>query len=108
MTTQIGFVPTPSGLEMFLLLLLAALLFGTERIPEMARSAGKAMREFQESATEVKKEVTDVTSDVEEIKDDIESDIEEVESDFEQTIAGKDPDDGDGSNDDPITVVDDN
>ena len=37
--------------EIVLLLLLALLLFGAKRLPEIGRSLGKGMREFKESVT---------------------------------------------------------
>jgi sec-independent protein translocase protein TatA len=37
--------------EIILLLLLALLLFGAKRLPEIGRSLGKGMREFKESVT---------------------------------------------------------
>ena len=40
--------------EILLLLLLAALLFGTKKLPSIGRSAGKGMRELKNSATSFK------------------------------------------------------
>ena len=37
--------------EIVLLLLLALLLFGAKRLPEIGRSLGKGMREFKDSVT---------------------------------------------------------
>jgi sec-independent protein translocase protein TatA len=37
--------------EIILLLLLALLLFGAKRLPEIGRSLGSGMREFKESVT---------------------------------------------------------
>jgi sec-independent protein translocase protein TatA len=37
--------------EIVLLLLVALLLFGAKRLPEIGRSLGKGMREFKESVT---------------------------------------------------------
>ena len=37
--------------EIVLLLLLALLLFGAKRLPEIGRSLGKGMREFKDSIT---------------------------------------------------------
>ena len=37
--------------EIVLLLLLALLLFGARRLPEIGRSLGKGMREFKDSVT---------------------------------------------------------
>ena len=42
-------MPNVGPWEIILLLLLALLLFGAKRLPEIGRSTGKAMREFKES-----------------------------------------------------------
>ena len=43
-----GFIGMP---ELLLLGLLALILFGPKRLPEMGRGLGKGMREFKESVT---------------------------------------------------------
>jgi sec-independent protein translocase protein TatA len=47
--------------EIILLLLVALLLFGAKRLPEIGRSLGTGMREFKDSVTGVKHEVTEAT-----------------------------------------------
>lgn len=47
--------------EIILLLLVALLLFGAKRLPEIGRSLGTGMREFKDSVTGVKNEVTEAT-----------------------------------------------
>jgi sec-independent protein translocase protein TatA len=42
--------------EIVLLLLLALLLFGAKRLPEIGRSLGKGMREFKDSVSGVTKD----------------------------------------------------
>ena len=44
-------MPNIGPWEIILLLLLALLLFGAKRLPEMGRSLGKGMREFKDSLT---------------------------------------------------------
>jgi sec-independent protein translocase protein TatA len=44
-------VPNVSATEIVLLLLLALLLFGAKRLPEIGRSLGKGMREFKDSVS---------------------------------------------------------
>jgi sec-independent protein translocase protein TatA len=43
-----GFIGVP---ELLLLALVALLLFGPKRLPEMGRGLGKGMREFKDSVT---------------------------------------------------------
>ncbi|HZQ16657.1 MAG TPA: twin-arginine translocase TatA/TatE family subunit [Gaiellaceae bacterium] len=47
--------------EIIALLLVALLLFGAKRLPEIGRSLGTGMREFKDSVTGVKREVTEAT-----------------------------------------------
>jgi len=48
-------VPNVGTGEIVLLLLLALLLFGAKRLPEIGRSLGTGMREFKDSVTGVSK-----------------------------------------------------
>jgi sec-independent protein translocase protein TatA len=44
-------MPNIGTTEILLLLLLALLLFGARRLPEIGRSMGRGMREFKDSVT---------------------------------------------------------
>ena len=44
-------MPNIGGTEIVLLLLVALLLFGAKRLPEIGRSLGKGMREFKDSVS---------------------------------------------------------
>ena len=44
-------MPNVGPWEIILLLLLALLLFGAKRLPEIGRSMGRGLREFKESVT---------------------------------------------------------
>jgi sec-independent protein translocase protein TatA len=44
-------MPNVGPWEIILLLLLALLLFGAKRLPEIGRSLGKGMREFKDSVS---------------------------------------------------------
>jgi sec-independent protein translocase protein TatA len=44
-------MPNIGSTEILLLLLLALLLFGAKRLPEIGRSMGRGMREFKDSIT---------------------------------------------------------
>ncbi len=43
--------------ELILILLIVLLLFGAKRLPEVARSVGKALGEFKKGTKETKKEL---------------------------------------------------
>ena len=48
-----GFISAPGPLELMVILVVALIVLGPERLPEAARSVGKGMREFKESLTAV-------------------------------------------------------
>lgn len=57
------FVPLfglPVGPEILLIVLIAILLFGANKIPELARSTGEAMGEFQKGREEVEQELEEM------------------------------------------------
>ena len=59
-----------SGQEIVILGLAVLLLFGSKKIPEMARGLGKGMREFRKAADDIKREISDSAPDItSELKD---------------------------------------
>ncbi len=62
-----------SGGEIFIVMVVVLLLFGANRIPEIARGLGKGMNEFKKATEDIKKEINDssegVVDDIKEIKD---------------------------------------
>ncbi|MFB6073961.1 MAG: twin-arginine translocase TatA/TatE family subunit [Haloarculaceae archaeon] len=50
----------PGGQEMMIILLIAVLLFGANKIPKLARSTGQAMGEFQKGRQQVEDELEDM------------------------------------------------
>ena len=67
MTTIILFI---SGAEIFVIMVFVLLLFGSKKIPEVARGLGKGIKEFKKATEDIKKEITDtdIIKDVEDIK----------------------------------------
>jgi sec-independent protein translocase protein TatA len=70
MRTIFLFIGTP---ELFVVFLAVLLLFGSSKIPELARGLGKGMREFKKATEDIKKEITEETKEIrkdfDEIKD---------------------------------------
>jgi sec-independent protein translocase protein TatA len=50
----------PGGTELVVILLIAVLLFGANKIPKLARSTGEAMGEFQKGREEVEQELEEM------------------------------------------------
>ena len=56
------------GGEIFMIVFLVLLLFGSKKIPELARGLGKGIRYFKEATSDVQNEINDSIKDV---KDDV-------------------------------------
>lgn len=50
----------PGGMELAVILLIAILLFGANKIPKLARSTGEAMGEFKKGREEVEQELQEM------------------------------------------------
>lgn len=75
-----------SGQEIFVILLIVVMVFGADKIPEIARGLGKGMRTLKDATNDIKGEITksaeshgidtSITKDVDEelkkVKDDLE------------------------------------
>ena len=54
--------------EMLIILAIALIVFGPNKLPDLARAFGKAMREFKKATEEVKESFREETKDLEEIR----------------------------------------
>ena len=57
MTTTLAFLGTLGGQEMMLIFLITLLLFGSKKLPELARGLGKSMGEFKRAREEFENEI---------------------------------------------------
>jgi TatA/E family protein of Tat protein translocase len=61
--------------EILVILIFALLLFGPQKLPELARSIGKAVAEYKRAAREIEEEVTrelgDARREIREMQDDL-------------------------------------
>lgn len=70
-----------SGGELVVVLLLVLVLFGANRLPEMARSFGKGLREVRNAADQIKHEINDSSQDatLNKFKEKVEKEKKEIE-----------------------------
>ncbi|HIE74214.1 MAG TPA: twin-arginine translocase TatA/TatE family subunit [Flavobacteriales bacterium] len=59
------------GPEILIILLFVVLFFGANKIPELAKGLGKAMRELKDASNEIKKDIRDSSN---KLKDDLDLD----------------------------------
>lgn len=62
------------GGEIFVVLMVVLLFFGSKRIPEFARNLGRGMRQFRDATNDIQRDITDSVNDV---KKQIENDNQE-------------------------------
>ena len=53
-----------SGGEIFIIMVVVLLLFGANKIPEIARGLGKGMREFRKATDDIKREINESSSNI--------------------------------------------
>lgn len=76
------------GSEIFIILLIVVMLFGADKIPEMAKTLAKGMRQLKDATEDLKREIKD-SADGEDIIGDIKKEITEVKrnvNDFSRPI----------------------
>jgi len=77
-------------MEIVLIVVAIIVLFGASKIPDLARSLGKATGEFKKGQKEIERELTDVEKSIKETPDeDKSSKIKQVARDLGISIEGK-------------------
>ena len=72
--------------EMLVIFIVALLVFGPKKLPELGKSLGKGIREFKKATEELKSswedQVKDITTPLNEVKSDIHNIGQDMKSDF--------------------------
>ena len=66
--------------EFVLIAFVFLLLFGPDKIPGIARSAGQAIRKVKDASNDIKKEIHDSSKGVDSMTSDVKSDLKEIEN----------------------------
>ena len=59
----------PGGAELFFIILVIIMLFGSKKIPELARGLGKGMREIKNATGDIQKEIRAGAKDINSMRD---------------------------------------
>jgi sec-independent protein translocase protein TatA len=70
------------GSEILLILVVALLLFGSNKIPDIARMLGKGLREFNKAKEDIKREINNEVKDVHENIKDLKKDLNNNDDNF--------------------------
>jgi len=82
MNTTLLFI---SGPEIMVIMLLVVMVFGADKIPEIARGLGKGMRQVKDATNDIKKEIKD-SSEKNKIDTNIAKNIQKEVSDVKDSI----------------------
>ena len=87
MTAQVHFLFI-SGAEIAFILFIVLMVFGADKVPEIARGLGKGMRQIKDATNDIKSEITksaekhgvdvDITSDVRKEIDKVKEDVDDI------------------------------
>src|SRR5881398_1534954 len=76
--------------EMLLIFIVALLVFGPKKLPELGKSLGKGIREFKKATDELKssweEQVKDIQAPLNDVKKDIHSMGQDLKSDFYNSV----------------------
>ena len=75
-----------SGGEIVIVFLVFLLLFGSSKVPELAKGLGKGMREFKKATDDIKREIDNSTADLKREINDSSKDLKKNLSDIDKSI----------------------
>ena len=75
-----------SGQEIFVIMIVVLLLFGADKVPEIARGIGKGMRDFRKATDEIRREIETSTRDIRNEMSDVQNTVQREVSDISGNI----------------------
>jgi sec-independent protein translocase protein TatA len=78
-----------SGSEIFVILVIVVMLFGADKLPELARGLGKGMQQLKSATNEVKKEITESAKKQgidTKLADDLKKDVKKIKNKVQDNI----------------------
>ena len=72
--------------ELILIFIIALLVFGPKKLPELGKSLGKGLKEFKRASEELKSNWDEHIKDVEKSVDDVKKDVEKHVNDVKATV----------------------
>jgi|TARA_B110000908_G_scaffold78551_1_gene94275 sec-independent protein translocase protein TatA len=73
------------GPEIFIIILIVVMVFGADKIPEIARGLGKGMRQVKDATNDIKKEINDSAKD-QGVDSDLTKNIKKEISDVKESL----------------------
>ena len=73
--------------ELLIIVAIALIVFGPNKLPELAKAFGRAMREFKKATEEVKESFEAETKDLEELKSTLTEEKEKFITDFAEEVS---------------------
>src|SRR5262245_15596465 len=81
--------------EMLVIFIVALLVFGPKKLPELGKSLGKGIREFRKATDELKSswedQVRDIQAPLNDVKKDMHEMVQDLKSDFYKSIEAESP-----------------
>ena len=77
------FVLFISGAEIGIIIFIAVLVMGTDKIPDFARSLGKGINEIKHATNEIKSEIKKSSSEIDGKSSDIKKEIDKVKDEID-------------------------
>ncbi len=73
--------------ELLIIVAIALIVFGPNKLPELAKAFGRAMREFKKATEEVKESFEAETKDLQELKSTLTEEKEKLVADFAEEVS---------------------